>query len=201
MRQQIAVSGLGGQGVLFVTRILAETALHKGLSVLVSETHGMAQRGGNVISHLKVSPRRVCGDFNTGGPKNEEERPFTSPLIRSGNADVLLVLHPDGLPVHGHYLHPEGSLLLNVSPARKPGELEATAIASALGSPVSANLVLLGFGAGRGSLFCTWEEVRDTVEQLGGSRLEVNLRALEAGRRAALDQRGAPTQKTDTQSQ
>ena len=64
-KQQIVISGVGGQGVLFVTRLLAEAAIARGLPVLTSETHGMAQRGGSVVSHLKV------GDFS-------------SPLIRSG---------------------------------------------------------------------------------------------------------------------
>ena len=53
----------------FVTRLLAEAAIAKGLAVLSSETHGMAQRGGTVLSHLKV------GDFS-------------SPLIRPGHADL-----------------------------------------------------------------------------------------------------------------
>jgi indolepyruvate ferredoxin oxidoreductase beta subunit len=50
--QQIIISGVGGQGVLFVTRLLAEAAIKKGLAVFTSETHGMAQRGGTVLSHL-----------------------------------------------------------------------------------------------------------------------------------------------------
>ena len=65
MKQQIVVSGIGGQGVLFVTRILAEAAIERGMEVLTSETHGMAMRGGTVISHVKAGP-------------------FTSPLIRTG---------------------------------------------------------------------------------------------------------------------
>ena len=81
-RQQIVISGVGGQGVIFVTRILAEAAIRKGFSVFTSETHGMAQRGGTVISHLKV------GDFS-------------SPLIRPFKADGLLALTADGLAQHG----------------------------------------------------------------------------------------------------
>ncbi|MCX5883025.1 MAG: 2-oxoacid:acceptor oxidoreductase family protein, partial [Deltaproteobacteria bacterium] len=51
IKQQIIISGVGGQGVLFVTRLLAEAAMMKGYPVLTSETHGMAQRGGTVVSH------------------------------------------------------------------------------------------------------------------------------------------------------
>ena len=47
LEQQIIISGVGGQGVLFITRLLAEAAIQKGHSVLTAETHGMAQRGGD----------------------------------------------------------------------------------------------------------------------------------------------------------
>ena len=58
MKQQIIVSGLGGQGALTLTRLLAEAAAALGLPVITSETHGMAQRGGTVISMIKVGPFR-----------------------------------------------------------------------------------------------------------------------------------------------
>ena len=58
MKQQIIVSGLGGQGALTITRMLAEAAAALGSEVLTSETHGMAQRGGSVISMVKVGPFR-----------------------------------------------------------------------------------------------------------------------------------------------
>ena len=48
------IGGLGGQGILFLTKILAKTALQKGFNVMGAETHGMAQRGGSVISHLRL---------------------------------------------------------------------------------------------------------------------------------------------------
>jgi len=173
--QQIAVSGLGGQGVLFVTKLLADTALGAGHSVLISETHGMAQRGGNVISHLKIS-----GGAG-GGP------PLRSPLIRPGKADLLLVLHPDGLSIHGHYLKPGGTLFCNRSAADPhgagPGEapVDANRIAAELGAPVCANLVLLGFAAGSGKLICSADMVEATLRDLGGQRGTINLAAFQAG--------------------
>ena len=69
--QQLILSGVGGQGILFITRLLAETAIAKGLPVMTSETHGMAQRGGIVISHLKVGS-------------------FSSPLVQPGRAAGLI---------------------------------------------------------------------------------------------------------------
>ena len=96
MKQQIVVSGIGGQGVLFVTRILAEAAIEKGMEVLTSETHGMAMRGGTVISHVKVGP-------------------FTSPLIRAGQADIGLFLHAGNLEVHRGFLKPGGLIYMNAA--------------------------------------------------------------------------------------
>ncbi|MCQ3977126.1 MAG: hypothetical protein DPW09_27160 [Anaerolineae bacterium] len=51
---KLILAGLGGQGVVFLTRLLAQTAVALGHAVMVSETHGMSQRGGSVISHLKI---------------------------------------------------------------------------------------------------------------------------------------------------
>src|SRR5210317_2071812 len=65
--------GLGGQGILFMTKIIAKTALRKGYNVMGAETHGMAQRGGSVISHLRLGDTR-------------------SSLIKSGSAQFLLSL-------------------------------------------------------------------------------------------------------------
>ena len=74
MKQQIIVSGLGGQGAVTLTRLLAEAALALGVPVLTSETHGMAQRGGTVISMVKA------GDFR-------------GPLVPPGPPDLGLFLH------------------------------------------------------------------------------------------------------------
>ena len=169
--QQIIVSGIGGQGVLFVTRLIAETALDLGYSVLISETHGMAQRGGNVVSHLKV------GCLSTA-----------SPLIRPGRADLFLGLHPDALQVHGFYLKPDGHAFCNTSRDGSRYALDAFRIASELGTPVSANLVLLGFTAASGLLFCGSAPFEKQLRNLGGTRREINFKAFHAGLEAlALD--------------
>ncbi len=99
MKQQIIVSGLGGQGALTLTRLLAEAAAAQGLPVITSETHGMAQRGGTVISMIKVGP-------------------FRGPLIPAGEADRGLFLHPKNLAVHRFYLRKGGAVFVNT---RSPG--------------------------------------------------------------------------------
>ena len=172
--QQIIISGVGGQGILFITRLLAETALDMGCSILISETHGMAQRGGNVISHLKVSAR--SSDFAADSPQ-----PFVSPLIRPGRADLLLALHPDGEAAHGHYLKAGGITIASRPEPTSPRCVDAARIALSLKSPVSANLVLLGFAAGSGVLFCSPEQLQATLERVGGKRLDLNSRAFQAG--------------------
>lgn len=178
-RHQIAVSGIGGQGVLFVTKLLAETAVQLGWSVLLSETHGMAQRGGNVISHLKVwNPRGAAATAATTGTPPIG---FTSPLIRAGQADVLLALHPEALSAHGFYLNPKGTAIVNAPVAAGPHTIDADGIAGAIGQPIAANLVLLGFAAGAGALFCTAEPLREVLDALGGPRRDVNRQAFQAG--------------------
>lgn len=168
--QQIIVSGVGGQGVLFLTRLLAETALNLDYSLLVSETHGMAQRGGNVISHVKI--------FDRNDP---EAACHTSPLIRPGRADVLFALHKDGIPAHGHYLKPGGILYRNDTAGAEADRVDATGLACDLGAPVVANLVLLGFAAETGGLFCTTADIEATLGKIAGRRLDISLRAFQAG--------------------
>jgi|GEM_PF-132402 len=192
--QQIIVSGLGGQGVLFVSRLLAETALDMGYSALLSETHGMAQRGGNVISHLKIWRPEPCSAVGGARTRNGEaagsheaadshgaEPGFTSPLVRPGMADVFFSLHPDALLVHGYYLKPSGAAFCNTPQPNDGRSIDAAGIAMKLGLPVSANLVLLGFAATSGELFCQADRIETTLRRFGGKRLEASLRAYHAG--------------------
>lgn len=174
MRQQIVISGVGGQGVLFVTGLLAEAAITRGLSVLTSETHGMAQRGGSVVSHLKV------GDFS-------------SPLIRSGCADGLLGLKAESLDLHGYFIRTGGWRVVNsvVEPAGT-AHVDADAVAAKIGNPRAVNLVVLGFALARyanrdkdaGGLFCGREDIDRVLEVRLASRPEMretSWRALDAG--------------------
>jgi indolepyruvate ferredoxin oxidoreductase, beta subunit len=141
--------------------------------VMISETHGMAQRGGNVISHLKISRRNQA----PGGA----ETSYTSPLIRPGRADVLLSLHPDGFRAHGYFLKSGGKAFLNDSIPDDGSTVDASRIAAEIGSSISANLVLLGFAVGSGELFCQPDHLEKTLRHLGGKRLEPSLKAFEAG--------------------
>ena len=168
MKQQIIVSGLGGQGALTLTRLLAEAAAALGLSVITSETHGMAQRGGTVISMIKVGP-------------------FRGPLIPAGEADRGLFLHVKNLAVHRFYMKPDGAVFVS---AALPGDylsLDAQALAAAHGlPPVSANLILLGYATGQGGLFAGSDLLADLIAAKTPERLrEDSLRAFHLGLAAA----------------
>ena len=163
MKQQIVISGIGGQGVLFVTRILAEAAIEKGLEVLTSETHGMAMRGGTVISHVKVGP-------------------FTSPLIRSGQADVGLFLHAEKLEVHRGFMKPKGLIYINREKNGDGEAIDATRLAREQGAPVIANLVLLGFAVHQRGLFCDTSTVEAVLRRISpAEQIETNLAGFRLG--------------------
>ena len=170
---QIVISGVGGQGVLFVTRLLAEAAIARGLPVFTSETHGMAQRGGTVISHLKVGE-------------------FTSPLINPGKADGLIALKAECMDQHGGYLKPAGWAAVN-DPAQTAANapatlyrLDADRVARDIGDPRSVNLIMLGFALAdnQTGLFCRLDEVTAVLQERLDSkpqRLQASIRALETG--------------------
>lgn len=158
VQQQILVSGVGGQGVLFVTRLLAEAAIDRGLAVFTCETHGMAQRGGTVVSHLKV------GDFY-------------SPLIRAGQADGLVVLKSENVAQHGVFLKPGGWVVVNAAAGAEfdaPGTVyafDADRLAQENDLVKSLNLIVLGFAlsvaekamAKPDRLFCTLADMETVV--------------------------------------
>jgi indolepyruvate ferredoxin oxidoreductase beta subunit len=163
VRQRIVISGRGGQGVLTLTRVLAEAADAAGLEVITSETHGMAQRGGTVLSLVKVGS-------------------FHGPLIAPGEAEVGLFLHAENVAVHGHYLRSGGLGFVNAS--EMPGYLavEATDLAGRAGAPAAVNLVLLGYAAGRGGLFAEPARFEGAIRTAtSGRHLERNLAAFRAG--------------------
>jgi indolepyruvate ferredoxin oxidoreductase beta subunit len=179
VRQQIVISGVGGQGVLFVTRLLAEAAIDKELPVFTSETHGMAQRGGTVLSHLKV-----------GG--------FASPLIRPGQADGLLVLRNENMAQHGAFLKSGGWTVVNsaaplsVEQGAPPMIIDADALANEIGNPKSVNLILLGYALSQADkmvdaqdkLFCSIDDMKKVLANRFGPRkklLDASVIALEAG--------------------
>lgn len=179
IQQQLIISGVGGQGVLFVTRLLAEAAIKKGLPVFTSETHGMAQRGGTVLSHFKVGN-------------------FSSPLIRPRQADGLLLLKAENLAAHQNFLKAGGWALSNTGTGNNRSNeipvhgIDADSLAREIGNPRAINLIVLGFALARagkikpqeGKLFCTMADIKAVLKNRFGRNkkmLEASLKALEAG--------------------
>lgn len=169
--QQVIISGVGGQGILFITRLLAEAAITRGLPVLTSETHGMAQRGGIVISHLKV------GNFD-------------SPLVRPGQADCLIALKADNVPLHRHFLRQTGWIVANAAEYAAAGNSAATAVVDAdrlalqLDNPQAVNLIVLGRAAATGRLFCSAPETEEAIRRMLSAKtslLDGSIAAFRAG--------------------
>lgn len=170
MDLKLILTGLGGQGVVFLTRLLSHTAVLLGHPVMVSETHGMSQRGGSVISHLKV-----------GGSE--------APLIRRGTADMLLALEPSeairNLTFLGQggaaFVNTENGLPLEVESQLKRRDitlhcLPASQIAIELGTAAIANSVMAGYAQP-----FPIDALRQAVLDVAPRGHELNLQALEAG--------------------
>ncbi len=171
------LSGLGGQGILFMTKILATTALNRGYNILGAETHGMAQRGGSVVSHLRVGPAR-------------------SSLIRAGAADFLISMDETETYRYLPYLKKGGRLFANARPDGFPDPrvadylekqqiesvaMEASKTAMELGSPQSTNLAMVAFYSAFNVGPLGADDLRATVEQMSpGPFKEKNLRIFDA---------------------
>jgi indolepyruvate ferredoxin oxidoreductase, beta subunit len=179
------LAGTGGQGILFVTRILSHCAMRKGLRVIGAETHGMAQRGGSVVSHVKLGDAR-------------------SSLIRTGTADVLIALEENEAYRNIPFLRPGARMYANMSKVPFPRPeverflserdirargIRAGDIAMSLGAPMCLNLTLLGFFSAFEQEPLSTLELKEAVSQESPGRFaEINLKAFDAGYRAGSGQ-------------
>jgi indolepyruvate ferredoxin oxidoreductase beta subunit len=172
---QMVIAGIGGQGVIYATRLLTRAAIRTGLPAIAAESHGMSQRGGSVISHLRV-----------GGSQ--------SPLIRRGTADVVLGLDRNEALRSLIYLSTGGEAFINAEDglnseveqrlrSRKIRSycLPASQSAIDLGSVTVANVVLIGFAAAHASFPFPKQALRETLQEASVRGRELNLKALETG--------------------
>jgi indolepyruvate ferredoxin oxidoreductase beta subunit len=189
----VVLAGVGGQGNVFASRVLARMLTVKGLWVTIGETFGATQRGGSVMSHVRVA----------------EEEVLLSPQIPKGLADWVVALEPiEALRVLEGYGSPETRVLLNERPVYPLGViagemdypdpealkadikalskeaffLDTPAMAKGLGSPALSSAGLLGaFGAKSGVPFTTEDfgvALKGTLPQ---ERLLPNILAFEKG--------------------
>jgi indolepyruvate ferredoxin oxidoreductase beta subunit len=196
----VLMAGVGGQGVLLASEILGLAALEEGLDVKQSEVHGVAQRGGSVVSHVRFGER------------------VHSPLIRCGEADLLYAGERLEALRHAHYLGPGGRIVMDdrmirpirLSPDAPPypesvveflrGKGYEVAVCPALtravelGEQRCANVILLG-------LLSTWLPLSEASWRTAIKRrfpekhVALNLRAFELGRGLAA---ASPAESAET---
>ena len=182
----IMLVGVGGQGTLLASRILGNVAIKQGYDVKVSEVHGMSQRAGDVQSNLRLSSEPVYSD-----------------LIPRGGADLVVSLEPLEALRYIPFLAPEGWIITNTVPFENipdyppmdkvMGELDklprviaidVDAIAKEVGSPRSANMVLLGATAAVLHILDP-DKLRDGIRTIFGRKgeaiVEANIKAFDAG--------------------
>jgi indolepyruvate ferredoxin oxidoreductase, beta subunit len=191
MKNDIVLSGVGGQGILSIAAIIGLAAVGKGLNLKQAEVHGMSQRGGDVQSHLRIS-----------------DKPVASDLIPYGKADLIISVEPMESLRYLPWLSEDGWLVTNSTPfinipdyppvneildnVRKIKNhriINADEIAKKMGSVRSGNMVVLG--AASPFIDLSFESLEDAVRKLferkGPEIIEVNLNALRAGRDALYD--------------
>jgi len=177
----IVIAGVGGQGNLFLAKLLTQVALKANLDVKRSEIKGLAQRGGPVLSQVRMGEK------------------VWSPLIELGQADLLLGLEPVEALRNAQYLSPSGKAIVSANfypnpvafseeemleKAKERGFIliPALDIAKAAGSPQSMNIVILGAASNFLPFDVTlFEEV---IKENTKRMLEENLRAFQKGREA-----------------
>jgi indolepyruvate ferredoxin oxidoreductase beta subunit len=191
----VLMAGVGGQGVLLASETLAIAALTEGLQAKQSEVHGVAQRGGSVVSHVRLGAR------------------VHSPLIRCGEVDALYAGEKLEALRYAHYVKPGGLVVMDdreIKPIQLPDEAEmpyptgifeflrgtglevllipALETALELGEKRCANVVLLGALSVR--LQLTEQSWHTAIRRRFPEKIvDLNLRAFASGRELAISLR------------
>lgn len=185
MTKNIMIVGVGGQGTLLTSRILGKLATRAGYDVKLSEVHGMAQRGGSVVTFVRY------GDN------------VAKPIVEEGQADVLIAFERLEALRYIHFLKKDGSVIVNdwrIDPitvvtgvAQYPENIirtlkekrntivvEATEEAKKLGAPRTFNVIVLGAAAKY--MGFDKEEWLDVIETtVPPKTIEINKKAFEIG--------------------
>jgi indolepyruvate ferredoxin oxidoreductase, beta subunit len=186
MKKDIILAGVGGQGIISIASIIGYAALEQGMFLKQSEVHGMSQRGGDVMSNLRISHNEIASD-----------------LIPFGQADMIISIEPLESLRYLPYLSPEGWVITNTRPFNNipnypdmdeiMGEIEkvphhialdADATAKEAGSTKATNIVILG--AASPFLDMDYSSLEDAIRFIfrkkGDKIIDLNLTALKAGR-------------------
>jgi indolepyruvate ferredoxin oxidoreductase beta subunit len=190
----LIITGVGGQGNVLCSQLIGQAFVHKGYFTTIGETYGASQRGGSVMSHIRISSKKQLG-----------------PLIPKGRADVVVALEPvEALRVLTQYGNPQTAVIVNTRPiypvdvicgneaypefpeiekslatlSRQVYYIPATDRAMEMGSPILGNMIMIGALLTVNFLPLSAEEFRGVLSRnFSGQRLETNLRALEQGER------------------
>ena len=179
------ITGVGGQGTLLTSRILGGLAVRRGYDVKLSEVHGMAQRGGSVVTFVRY------GDS------------VAEPVVEPGHADVLIAFERLEALRYAHFLKKDGvaiindhridpvtvitgaaeypeNIIENISKRYKTLSMDATALAARMGAPKAFNIVVLGLAARQLAFsYDDWISVIETV--VPPKTVEMNKKAFDAG--------------------
>jgi len=190
MKTDIILAGVGGQGILSIASILGDAALMENLYLKQAETHGMSQRGGAVVSHLRISDKIIYSD-----------------LIPQGTADLILAVEPMEVLRYLPFLKTDGYIVTNTTPfqniANYPNidkiiaevrkqpryvAIDADGIADNIGSKKASNMVMLG--AATPFIQIASEKIEEGIKHVFGKKgveiVKLNLDAFRAGRQFAL---------------
>lgn len=181
---QYIIVGTGGQGVLFTSKVLGHIAMTRGENILGSEVHGMAQRGGSVVSHFKVGS-------------------YASPLVKKGDADILLAFDQNEAVRSLDFLKTGGALVVNVhdrelwnnEPLKRYIEKKQICVHTMAGYDILKehmegrfifmNALILGAMCGADIGAPSFEEVKEAVIALSPSKFkDDNVKAAELGYKA-----------------
>ena len=191
----LIITGVGGQGNVLASHIIGQGLMQRGFRVTVGETYGLSQRGGAVMSHIRISERERMG-----------------PLIPQGRAHLVLGLEPvEALRVLEPYGNPEVTIVVNARPiyplgviageidypdleevevalkelSRQVFWIQATDIAVDLGHAILANMVMMGALVGTDLVPLDKEQVLSVLsETLPPARLNQNIQAFDRGLKA-----------------
>ena len=187
MKCDIVIAGVGGQGILSIANIIGIAAIENNIYLKQSEVHGMSQRGGDVMSHLRLSDKQVSSD-----------------LIPLGHADLIISVEPMESLRYLPWLSKTGWLVTNSNPfvnipdyppveeihaeirkIRNHIIVDADSVARESGSVRAGNIVILG--AASPYIDLPFESLENAVRNLfarkGDIVVDINLKALNAGRR------------------
>jgi indolepyruvate ferredoxin oxidoreductase, beta subunit len=177
MKLQIVCAGIGGRGVLLASTILIETAIKEGFKAMASDEYGMSQRGGSVVSLIKVGE-------------------FASPLVGRESADILLAFEESEFYRNLLFLKAGGIALINSSKKSLTPEVEslmkqrriwhylldADAVAMKKGMIQASNMAMLGFFATLQVRPYTVENIEETIrEKVKAKLVEKNFEVFQAG--------------------